>query len=107
MYDVTVYHAFSIYLVALEDCCFAFTSPSSHKHSSIASCCETQCDSIKLFGGQLLVVLFHKLIDIVLISPIEKRHSLSESFLKRNFLTQASEWEVEAEGPTVTSHNHR
>ncbi|GBL78698.1 putative coatomer subunit beta' [Araneus ventricosus] len=33
-------------LIALEDCCFAVTSSSSGKLSSITSCCETQCNSI-------------------------------------------------------------
>ncbi|GBM45209.1 hypothetical protein AVEN_168289-1 [Araneus ventricosus] len=66
MYDATVSHAFSIYLIALEDCCFAVTSSSSDKLSSITSCYETQCYH-KLFGGQLLVVLFHQLIDNIVI----------------------------------------
>ncbi|GBM63249.1 hypothetical protein AVEN_110936-1 [Araneus ventricosus] len=39
MYDATVSHAFSIFLIAPESCCFAVTS------SSITSCCETPCNS--------------------------------------------------------------
>ncbi|GBL73032.1 hypothetical protein AVEN_128195-1 [Araneus ventricosus] len=33
-------------LISLEDCCFAVTSSSSDKLSSITSCCKTQCNYI-------------------------------------------------------------
>ncbi|GBN38095.1 hypothetical protein AVEN_191518-1 [Araneus ventricosus] len=66
MYDATVSHAFSISLIASEDCCFAVTFSFSDKLSSTSSCCETQCNSVN-FGGQLLAVLFHNLIDIIVI----------------------------------------
>ncbi|GBN17742.1 hypothetical protein AVEN_38687-1 [Araneus ventricosus] len=64
MYDATVSHVFSISLIAPEDCCFVVTSPSSDKLSSkLLAVNHNQLH--KLFSGQLLVMLFHKFIDII------------------------------------------
>ncbi|GBM09697.1 hypothetical protein AVEN_186404-1 [Araneus ventricosus] len=74
MYDTTVYHDFSISLIAPEDCCF------TNKLSSTTSCYETQNKLHELFGAQLLAVLFHKLMDIIVIHLqshyLSQRHTL-------------------------------
>ncbi|GBM07582.1 hypothetical protein AVEN_230021-1 [Araneus ventricosus] len=78
MYDATVSQAFSISLIAQEDCCFSVTSSFSDKLFSTPSCCETQWNSCR--SSNLRTWLFHKITDIILLllqsHDLRQRHNL-------------------------------
>ncbi|GBM49168.1 hypothetical protein AVEN_148088-1 [Araneus ventricosus] len=80
---LTVSHAFSISLIALEDCCIVTSS--SDKLSYTFSCCETR----KLFGGQLLTIVFLRFIYIIShlqSHDLGQRHHLIDGRLHRYYL---------------------
>ncbi|GBN59007.1 hypothetical protein AVEN_92948-1 [Araneus ventricosus] len=62
----TVSHAFGLSLIEREECSFAVTCSSYGKLSSTTFLLWKTMQLHKLFGGQLLAVLFHKIMTFVI-----------------------------------------